>query len=175
MRGIFANCQAQRSIWEKPGMANKEKVCVDKLLLLFTRSILCQILCNLMDFSTPGFPVLPSQSLSKLMSIESMMPSKHLILCCPLLLPAIFLSIRIFSNELALYIRWPYYWSFSINPSNKYSELISFRIGLISLLSKGLSGVFSSTTVQKHQFFCALTSLWSNSHINTWLLERPSI
>ena len=117
-----------------------------------------------------------SHSLPKLMSIESVIPSKHLILCCPLLLlPSIFLSIRIFSNELALCIRWPYYQSFSISPSSKYSELISFRIGLISLLSKGLSGVFYSTTVQKHQFFCALISLWSNSHIHTWLLKRPSI
>ena len=116
-------------------MANKEKVCVDKLLLLFTRSILCQILCNLMDFSTPGFPVLPSQSLSKLMSIESMMPSKHLILCCPLPLSSIFPSIRVFSNESVLCIRWPKYWSFSIRPSNEHSGLISFTIDWFDLLA----------------------------------------
>ena len=92
-----------------------------------------------------------SRSLLKLMSIESVMPSNHLILCHPLfLLPSIFPSIRVSSNELALHIRWPKYWSFgfSISPCNEYSGLISFRItGLISLLSKGLSRVFSSTTV----------------------------
>ena len=71
-----------------------------------------------------------SQSLLKLMSIESVMPSSRLILCCPLLLPSVFPSIRIFSNELVLSIRWPKYWSFSfsISPSNEYSGLISFRI-----------------------------------------------
>ena len=72
-----------------------------------------------------------SQGLLKLMSIESVMPSNHLILCCPLLLlPSIFPSIRVFSNESALCIRWPKYWSFnfSISPSNEYSGLISFRI-----------------------------------------------
>ena len=117
----------------------------------------------------------PSHSLPKFMSTESVMPSKHFILCRPLLLlPSIFLSIRIFFNELVLCLWWANYWSFSISPSNKYSGLISFRIGLISLLPKGLSGVISSTIVQKHQF-CALTSLWSNSHIHMWLLERPSI
>ena len=108
-----------------------------------------------------------SQSLLKLMSIESMMLSNHLILCCPLLLlPSIFPSIRIFSNEVVLCIRWPKYWSlsFSISPSNKYSGLVPFRIGgLISLqrtlLAKGLSRVFSNTTVQKHQFFGTQLSL----------------
>ena len=79
-----------------------------------------------------------SQSLSKLMSTESVMPSNHLILCCPLLLlPSIFPSIRVFSNELALHIRWPKYWSFSfsISPSNKYSGLISFKIDWLDLLA----------------------------------------
>ena len=92
-----------------------------------------------------------SQSLLKLLSIESVMPSNHLILCRPLLLlPSIFPSIRVFSNESVLCIRWPKYWSFSFSTSssNEYSGLISFRIdGLISLPSKGLSRVFSSTTV----------------------------
>ena len=100
-----------------------------------------------------------SWSLLKLMSTELVMPSKHLTLYCPLFfLPSIFSSIRVFSNESALHIRWPIYWSvsFSINPSNEYSGLIFFRlIGLISLQSKGLSRVFSNTTVQKHQFFGA--------------------
>ena len=103
-----------------------------------------------------------SQSLLKLMSIESLTPSNHLILCHPLLLPSIFPSIRVFSDESVLHIRWPNYssFSFSISPSNEYSGLISFRItGWIALPSKELSRVFSNTTVQKHQFFCAQLSL----------------
>ena len=76
-----------------------------------------------------------SQSLLKLMSIESVVPSNHLILCCPLLLlPSILPSIRVFSNESALHLRWPKYWSFSISPSNKYSGLISFRIDWFDVL-----------------------------------------
>ena len=109
-----------------------------------------------------------SQSLLKLMSIELVMPSKHHILCHPLLLPpSIFPSIKIFSNESVLLIRWPKYCSFSfnINPSNECSGLISFRVDLLdSLQSKGLSRVFSNTTVQKHQFFCAQLSLYSIRH-----------
>ena len=93
------------------------------------------------------------------------MPSNHLVLChFLLLLPSISPSIRVFSNELALHIRWPDYWNFnlSISPSNEYSGLISFRMEIwISLQSKGLSRVFSNTTVQKHQFFCAQLSLYS--------------
>ena len=110
------------------------------------------------------------------MPIESVIPSNHLILCRPLLLlPSMFPSIRVFSSESALCIRWPKCWSFnfSINPSNGYSGLISFRIDcFISLLSKRLSRVFSSTTVQKHQFFGPQPSLWSNYHICTWLLVK---
>ena len=111
-----------------------------------------------------------SQSLLKLMSIESVMPSNHLILCHPLLLPtSIFPSIRVFSNESVLHIRWPKYWSFSfsISPSNEHPGLISFRVDWLDLLvSKGLSRVFSSTTVQKHQFFCTQLSLQFNSYIH---------
>ena len=92
-----------------------------------------------MDCSTPGFPVHHQLlELLKLMSIKSVMPSNHLILCCRLLLPlSIFPSIRIFSNESALHIRWPKYWSFSfsISPSNEYSGLISFRIDWLDLLA----------------------------------------
>ena len=94
--------------------------------------------------------------------IKSVMPSNHLILCCPLLLPpSIFPSIRVFSNESVLHIRWPKYWSFSfsISPSNDYSGLISFRMDWLDLLAgQGLSRVFSNTTVQKHQFFNAQLS-----------------
>ena len=125
-----------------------------------------------MDCSTPGLvSITNSQSLLKLMSIELVMPCNHLILCCPLLLPSsIFPSIRVFSNESVLRIMWPNYWSFrfSISPSNEYSGLISFRMDWLDLLVvQGLSRVFSNTTVQKHQFFDAQLSLWSNSYIPT--------
>ena len=104
------------------------------------------------------------RSLLKLMSIEeSVMPFKYLILCCPLLLlSSIFPSIRVFSNESVLHIRWPKYWSFSfkISPSNEHSGLISFRMDRLDLLAvQGFSRVFSNTTVQKHQFFGAQLSL----------------
>ena len=126
-------------------------------------------LWNPMDCSRPGFPVLHiSQNLLKFTPIELVMLSNHLILCHPLfLLLSIFPSIRIFSNELALCIRLPKYWSFifSISPSNEYSGLIFFRSCLLSLQPKGL--LDSSTTVQKLQFFGPQPSLWSNSHICT--------
>ena len=93
--------------------------------------------CDLMDCSPPGFCFTNSWSLLKLMSIELVMPSNHLILCHPLLLlPSIFPSIRVFSNESVLHIRWPKYWrfSFSISPFNEYSGLISFRIDWFDFL-----------------------------------------
>ena len=98
---------------------------------------LCPTLCNLMDCSMLGFPVFTvSRSLFKLMSIESVMPSNQLILCHPLLLlPSIFPSFRVFSNESALCIRWTKHWSFSISPSNEYSGLISFWIDWFNLLA----------------------------------------
>ena len=135
-------------------------------------------LCNPTDCSTPGFPV--HHQLLELAQINvhqisnAVQPSHPLSSPSP---PAFNLShIRVFSNESALFIRWPKDWSFSfsISPSNEYSGLISFKIYvLISLQSKGLSRVFSSTTVQKHQFFGTQLSLWSNSHIHTGLLEKP--
>ena len=96
----------------------------------------CPALCDPLDGSMQSFTI--SWSLLKLMSTESMMPSNHLFLCCPFLLLSIFPSIKVFSNELALPIRWPKYWSFSfsISPSNGYSGLISFRIGWFDLLGK---------------------------------------
>ena len=132
----------------------------------------CPSLFDPMDCRMPGFTVLHhSQSLLKLMSIELVMPSSHLILCRPLLLlPSMFPSIRVFSHELALHIRWPKYWScsFSISPFNEYSGLISFRMdSFVSMLSKQLSRVFSNTTVWKHQFFSAQLFLWSKSSIHT--------
>ena len=106
------------------------------------------------------------------LSAESVMPSSHLILGRPLLLlPPISPSIRIFSNESTLHMRWPKYWSFSfsISPSKEHTGLISFMqwTGWISLQSKVLSRVFSNTTVQKHQFFSAQLSSQSNFHIHT--------
>ena len=90
-----------------------------------------------MDCSTPGFPVL--DRLLELASCESVMPSNHLFLCCPLLLPpSIFPSIRVFSSESALHIRWPEYWSFSISSSNEYSGLISFRVDWVDLAVQGI-------------------------------------
>ena len=103
-----------------------------------------------------------SQSLLKFMFIESVMPCNHLILCRPiLLLPSIFPRIRVISNELAVHIRWPKYWSisFNISPSNEHPGLISFRTGWISLQSNGLSRVSSNTTMEKHQFFSTQLSL----------------
>jgi len=111
-------------------------------------------------------------------SIESVMPFSHLILCLPLfLLASVFPSIRVFSNESVLHIRWPNYWSFSfsISSSTEYSRYW-FPLGLTDLISlqfKGLSRVFSSTTVQNCQFFGTQPSFWSNSHIHTWPLEKP--
>ena len=138
----------------------------------------CPTLCNPMNDSMPAsLSITNSWSPPKPMSIESVMSSNHLILCCPLLLlPSIFPSIRGFSNESALHIRWPEYWSFSfsISPSMNSQDWSPLGwTGWISLQSKGLSRVFSNTTVQKHQFFGAQLSSQSNSHIHTWPLEKP--
>ena len=114
----------------------------------------CLTLCDPMDCSQASLSITNSRSLLKLMSIESVMPSKHLILCCPLLLlPSIFPSIRVFS---AFHIRWSKYWSFSFSnsPSNEYSGLISFRIHWLDLFA--VQGTFKSLRqhyIQKHQFF----------------------
>ena len=151
---------------------------VSKALLTFLYGTVQFSLSVVSDSVTPwtaahqaSLSIANSQSLLKLMFIESVMPSNHLILCCPLLfLSSIFPSIRVFSNESTLLKRWPKYWSFSfsISPSNGYSGLIPLGLtGLIFLQSKGFSRVFSNKTVQKHQFFDAQLSLWSNSHIHT--------
>ena len=139
-----------------------------------------QLLSRVQLFATPwitarqaSLSITNSWSLPKLMSIEFMMPSSHLILCRPLLLmPLIPPSIRVFSSESTLRMGWPKYWSFSfsISPSNWFPWGWT---GWNSLLSKGLSRVFSNTTVQKHQFFGAQLSSQSYSHIHTWPLEKP--
>ena len=127
-------------------------------------TVVVRSLSHVWFFATPWAPARQaslsftiSQSLLKLMSTESVISSNHLIFCCPLLLlPSILPSIRIFSSESVIHIRWPKYWSFSfsISPSNEHPGLISLGwTSWISLQSKGLSRVLSSTTVQKHQFF----------------------
>ena len=114
-----------------------------------------------------------SESSLRLTSIESVMPSSHLILCCSLhLLPPIPPSIRVFSSESTLHMRWPKYWT-SVPPVNTQDWSPLEWTGWISLQSKKLSRVFSNTTVQKHQFFGAQPSSQSNSHIHTWLQEKP--
>jgi len=144
--------------------------------------VVVQLLRHVRLFVTPWTAALQaslsftiSQSLLKLMSIESVMPSNHLVLCHPLLLPSIFPSIRVFSNESALRIRWPNCWSFSfsISPSNECSGLFLLGLsGLTSLQSEGLSRVFSHSTVQKHSFFRAHTSLWSLTFIHDYWKNR---
>ena len=118
-----------------------------------------------------------SWSFLRLMTIKSVMPSNNLILCCPLPLPpSIFPSIRVFSNESVLCIRWLSTGasvSASVLPMNIQDWFPLGWTGWISLQSKGLSRVFFNSTVQKHQFFGAQLSSWSNSHIHTWLLEKP--
>ena len=148
---------------------------ITTVIWVFTFSSV-QSLSRVRLFATPwieacqaSLSITNSWSSPKLMSIELVMPSSHLILCRPLLLlPPIPPNIRVFSNESTLRMRWPKYWSFSfsISPSKEHP-------GLISLQSKGLSRVFSNTTVQKHQLFGAQLSSQSNSHIHTWPLEKP--
>ena len=143
-----------------------------------------QSLSHVWLFATPwiaarqaSLSITNSWSSLRLMSIESVMPSSHLILCCSLLLlPPVLPSIRVFSNESTFHMRWPKYWSFSfsISLSNEHPGLISFRMDRwTSLQSKGLSRVFSNTTVQKHQFYGSQLSSETNSHIHTWPLEKP--
>ena len=146
----------------------------------------CQSLSRVRHFATPwtaacqaslSFTI--SRSLLKLMSIGSVMPSNHFILCHPLLhLPPIFLSISVFSNKSVLHIKWPKDWSFgfSISPSKTIQGWFPLGLtGLLSLLCKGLSRCFSSTTVWKHQFFSAQPSSQSTSHTHTWLQETPQL
>ena len=140
-----------------------------------------QLLSHVRLFSTPwtiacqaplSFTV--SWSLLKFMSIESVMPSNHLILHHPLLLLSVFPSIRVFSNESALCIRWPKHWSFSVSmiPSREYSGLISNGIDWFDLLA--IQGTLKSLLQHhssKHKLFGTQPSLWSNSHIYICLLE----
>ena len=131
----------------------------------------CPTLCNTMNRSTPGLPVH-----YQLPEFTQTHPSSHIILCRPLLLlPPIPPSIRVFSNESTLRMRWPKYWSFTLAsflPKKSQGWSPSEWTGWISLQSKGLSRVFSNTTLQKHQFFGTQLSSQSNSHIHRWPLEK---
>ena len=137
----------------------------------------CSTLCDSMDCSTQtSLSITNSWSLLKLMSIKLVMPSNRLILCCPLLLlPSIFPSIRIFSTESVLHIRWPKYWSFSFNlsPWSEYSGLISFRMECLDLLA--VQGTLKSL-LQHHSskasiIWCSAFFIVQLSHL--WLLEKP--
>ena len=137
-----------------------------------------QLLSRVQLFATPciaarqaSLSLTNSRSSPKPTSIELVMPSSHLILCRPLLLlPLVPPSIRVFSNESTLRMRWPNYWSFSlsISPSKEHPGLISFRMDWLDLLAvQGILRVFSNTTVQKHQYFGTQLYSQSNSHIHT--------
>ena len=118
-------------------------------------------LCDPMDCSTPAsLSFANSRTLLKLMSIESVMPSNHLILCCPLLLPSVFPSIRVFSSKSAVHIRWPKYWSFSFNisPSNEHPGLISFRMDWLDF--PAVQGTLKSL-LQHHS--SKASSLWCSA------------
>ena len=151
----------------------------DSLLLLFSHSVMSNSLWpHGLQHCQASLSFTISQSLLKFMFIELVMPLNHLILCHSLfLLPSIFANIKVFPNESALCTTlWPKYWSSDsalVLPMNTQPWFALGLTGLISLQSKGLSRVFSSTTVQKHQFFGTQPSLWSNYHIPPWLLEKP--
>ena len=138
-------------------------------------------LCNPTDCSTSGSPFLHYLLEFDQIHVQWVGDaiSNHFIFCHTLLLlPSIFPSIRVFSNELALHIRWPKDWSlsFSISPSMGIQGWFPLELtGLTSFQSKELSRVFSSTTIWKHQFFGAQPSSRSNSHIHTWLLKNHSL
>ena len=136
-------------------------------------------LCDPMGCRLPGFSVLhglPELAQTHVHWVGDAIQTSHLLLSPSPLAPSIFPSIRVFSNESALCITGPKYWasaSAPVLPTNIQDWFPSGLTSLISLQSKGLSRVFSNTTVQKHQFFGAQPSLWSNSHIHTWLLKKP--
>ena len=151
------------------------KVCFS--VVQFSHSVMSDFVSPWTTAWQASLSITNSWSLLKLMSIKSAVPFSHLILCRPLLLlPPIPPSIRVFSNESTLRVRWPKYWSSALAsflPKNTQDWSPLEWTGWISLQSKGLSRVFSNTTVQKHQFFGAQPSSQSNSHIHTWPLEKP--
>ena len=136
---------------------------------------LCPTLYDPMDCSTPASSVLHHLPEFSLIHVHWVGDANHLILCCPLLLlPLVFPSIRVFSNDSVLHIRWPKYWHFCISPSKEYSGLISFRIDWFDLhaVQGTRKSLFQSHNL-KASIFHAQSSLLSNFHIYTWLLEKP--
>ena len=170
--------------WKETKFSLKEEIRCGTYIQCNIQFSSVQSLSRVRLFATPwisacqaSLSITNSRSLLKLMSIESVMPSSHLILCRPLLLlPSIPPGFRVFSKESTLRMRWLKYWSFSfsISPPNEHQDLSpSGWTGWVSLQSKGLSRVFSNTIVQKHQFCSTQLSSQSNSHIHTWPLEKP--
>ena len=161
------------SFWQLPCVKNVKIYDIQSMCSVsqFSRSVMSDSVTSWTAAYQASLSITNSRSLPKLMSIESVMPSSHLILCHPLLLPSSILpSIRVFSNESVLCIRWPKYWSFSftISPSNEYSGLISFRMDWLDLLAvQGTLKRLLQHHSQKHQFFCTQLSLQSNFHIHT--------
>ena len=155
---------------------------IQNLSIIRSDQISCSVVSDSLrphERSTPGLAVhhqLPEFTQTHVHRVSDAIQPSHP-LSSPSLLPPIPPSIRLFSNESTLRMRWPKYWSFSfsISPSKEIPGLISFRIwtGWIPLQSKGLSRVFSNTTLQKHQFFGAQPSSQSNSHTHTWPQEKP--
>ena len=154
----------------------KTRILVHFYSLLYSQRLYCSVqsLSRVRLFVTPwtaarqaSLSITNSRSLLKLMSIESVMPSNHFILCCPLLLPpSVFRNIRVFSSELVFRIRWPEYWSFSISPSNEYSGLFSFRMDWLDLLA--VQGTLKSL-LQHHSskasiFWCSSSVTPFSSH-----------
>ena len=143
----------------------------------FSRSVMSHSATPWSAARQASLSIANSRRLPKFMSIELVRPSNHLLLYCPLLFSlSVFPNIRVFSNESVLHIRWPRIGvsaSTSVLPMSIQDWFPLGWTGWISLQSKGLSRVFSNTTVKKHQIFGAQLSLQSNSHIHTWLLEKP--
>ena len=135
---------------------------------------LCSTPCNPMDCNTPGFPIHHQLPEFTQTHVHWVSEAIHLVLCCPLLLlPSIFPSIKVFSSEQALCIRWPKDWSFSFSPSSEYSELMSFRIDWFVLLAH--QGTQESSPAPRFTSVdsSVLTLLYGPNHIHTWLLEKP--
>ena len=160
---IGCHCQRESGARGHHGSEHTVTSCLSICIVQFSHSVMSHSVTPWTTACQASLSIANSWSSPKLMSIESVIPSNHLILCCPLLLlPSIFPSIRVFSNESALCIRWPKYWSFSFNiilPMNSQDWFPLGWTGWISLQSKGLSKIFSNNTVQKHQFFAAQLSL----------------
>ena len=166
---------------DKTRLRAVKRVCLTFFQVTTRFVAVVQSLSYVQLFATPwtaanqdSMSITNSQSLLKLMSIESVMLSNHLILFHPLFLPpSIFPSNRVFPNGLALRITWPKYWSssFNISPSNEYSGLISFRMDWLDLLA--VQGTLKSLLQHHSSKASILWPLWSTSHIHTWLLEKP--